>query len=98
MVGDDRRRRPTFHYCRRFSLPDRSAVVLIRKQRAWRYGSRRGDDCDLAGRDALYVSQQLGPLHSVVTAPCASTLRTTRQPKRMLSRVDESESSSLGGG
>ncbi|HMI87571.1 MAG TPA: hypothetical protein VK550_25970 [Polyangiaceae bacterium] len=62
------------------------------------YGPRLKVLLALAGRDALYLSQQLGHRHCAVTAPFDPTCRTTRHPKRMLSRVDESESSSLGGG
>jgi hypothetical protein len=62
----------------------------------WRQGPRRGA-LDLMGRDALYLSQQLGHRQRALTLPSASTWRTTRQPNRILRRVDESESS-LGGG
>jgi hypothetical protein len=61
-------------------------------------GPRLTGPLDLAGRDALYLSQQLGHRHSALTPPRASNWRTTRHPKRILSSVDESESSSLGGG
>lgn len=53
---------------------------------------------DWPGRDALYLLQQLGQRHSAVAAPLALGWRTTRQPKRMLSNVDDSVSSSEAGG
>jgi hypothetical protein len=62
------------------------------------YGPRLSVVLVFAGRDALYLSQQLGHRHSTLMPPFASAWRTTRQPKRMLRRVDESASSSLGGG
>jgi hypothetical protein len=51
-----------------------------------------------AGRVALYLAQQPGHRHSALIVPRGSSCRTTRQPKRMLSSVDESGSSSPGGG
>jgi hypothetical protein len=62
------------------------------------YGLRLKVVFALAGRAALYLSQQLGHRHSALTPPAPSSCRITRHPKRMLSRVDESESSLLGGG
>jgi hypothetical protein len=61
-------------------------------------GSRRPMAFGLVGRDALYRSQQLGQRHSALSDPRGSTWRTTRHPKRMLRRVDDSVSSSPGGG
>jgi hypothetical protein len=67
-------------------------VALQRSSRAARYGSRSTVLLVFVARDVLYVFQQLGHLHSTLTPPCVSTCRTTRQPYRMLRRVDESGS------